>query len=384
MNESSGFDKQLDVIRTLSDFNQLLHTLRTYELAAMPRGADIFLSAGCAGSWYFEWIDQTYGRVQRHIGIEYFMPKPDGLPDYVSWVANTVGNMEMVADSSVDTIFSGQNIEHLWPWDVVGFLAESFRTLKPDGLLVIDSPNRLVTRPLGWRHPEHTLEFTPDEIRMLLSMSGFKLTSLRGMWVVRDPVTEMLLPLLPDADIPSWPFVRRIAAANVNPEHSFLWWAEARKTSAAPDKSLIERFLADIYRRDWPARLRQVISNAQLTDDGRVAFSDQIGTYLRYGPYVPLPPGEYAVSFLIRKSDPKDQTGSACTCDVLASGSRVLAVKVVDQSELDSNFRPIQLRFRLADTAFGVEFRVRLDSHCRLEVRTEVEFESHNPYLRMS
>ena len=25
MNESSGFDKQLDVIRTLSDFNQLLH-----------------------------------------------------------------------------------------------------------------------------------------------------------------------------------------------------------------------------------------------------------------------------------------------------------------------------------------------------------------------
>jgi SAM-dependent methyltransferase len=193
MSEPSGFDQQLNALRALSDFNQLLHTLRTYELAAIPRGAEVFLSAGCAGTWYFDWIEQTYGRVQRHIGIEYFMPEPPGLPDYVTWIANTVADMEAVADSSVDLVFSGQNIEHLWPSDVAGFLVESFRTLKTGGLLVIDSPNRLVTRPLGWRHPQHTMEFTPQEARVLLSMSGFDVTSLRGIWMVRDPFTETLL-----------------------------------------------------------------------------------------------------------------------------------------------------------------------------------------------
>jgi SAM-dependent methyltransferase len=384
MSESPGFAKQLDGMRCLSDFNQLLHTLRTYELAAMPRGADIFLSAGCAGKWYFDWIDETYGRVQRHIGIEYFMPKPEGLPEHVSWVANTVGNMEMVANSSVDTIFSGQNIEHLWPWDVEGFLAESFRTLKRGGLLVIDSPNRLVTQPLGWKHPEHTMEFTPDEIRMLLSMSGFEVTSLRGMWVVRDPLTETLLPLLPETEVRAWPFLRRISAANVHPEHSFLWWAEARKTAAVPDKSAVGQLLADIYRRYWPARLRQFSSNAQVSEDGRVAFSDQAGTYVIYGPYVPLPRGAYVVTFLIRKTGSGRMDGAACTCDVLASGVHTLAVKVVDHSELSAEFSPIQLRFTLADTVFGIEFRVRLDSGCLLEVRTEVGFECDSPYLRMS
>lgn len=49
--------------------NLLLHQSRGAFLRAMPPGAQRLLSAGCAGLWYFEWIEQTYGRVPEHLGI---------------------------------------------------------------------------------------------------------------------------------------------------------------------------------------------------------------------------------------------------------------------------------------------------------------------------
>ena len=87
-------------------------------LADMPSGADTILSAGANGIWYFDWFDQEYGPVKHHIGVEAYMPRPDGLPDSVEWVdADLAGpnGVASVASGSVDLVFSGQNIEHLWP-----------------------------------------------------------------------------------------------------------------------------------------------------------------------------------------------------------------------------------------------------------------------------
>lgn len=39
----------------VKDINHLLHDLRSAHLRRMPR-AEVMLSAGCAGTWYFEWI----------------------------------------------------------------------------------------------------------------------------------------------------------------------------------------------------------------------------------------------------------------------------------------------------------------------------------------
>ncbi|MDA8049333.1 MAG: methyltransferase domain-containing protein [Rhodospirillales bacterium] len=146
------------------DLNLMLHTARGARLGAMPPGAERMLSAGCSGLWYFEWNEKRYGRVAEHIGIEYYSAKPDGLPANVTWIANSVANMTDIADRSCDLVFSGQNIERLWPDEIAGFLLESARVLRPCGHLVIDSPSRTLTAALNWSHPEHTIELNLQEI----------------------------------------------------------------------------------------------------------------------------------------------------------------------------------------------------------------------------
>jgi hypothetical protein len=94
----------------------------------------VLLSAGAAGTWYFEWITQWYGAVERHIGIERYLPRPDVLPANVEWITSSVADMDTVAGGSVDLVFSGQNIEHLFGDGVPGFLLESARVLRPAGI----------------------------------------------------------------------------------------------------------------------------------------------------------------------------------------------------------------------------------------------------------
>lgn len=73
------------------DFNLLLHQSRSALLRAMPSsGVHTLISAGCSGSWYFEWIESRYGYVKKHIGIEYYSPQPSDLPQNVEWIVNTV------------------------------------------------------------------------------------------------------------------------------------------------------------------------------------------------------------------------------------------------------------------------------------------------------
>jgi SAM-dependent methyltransferase len=144
------------------DPNVLLHEERTELLRRMPAGAATILSAGCGGRWYFDWVEQAYGPVAKHLGIEYFSSKPDDLPPYVEWIADTAANMEAVEDSSCDLVLSGQNIEHMWPGDQVGFFLEAARVVKPGGWLVVDAPNRSITKQLVGSHPEHMVELTVE------------------------------------------------------------------------------------------------------------------------------------------------------------------------------------------------------------------------------
>ena len=53
----------------------------------------------------------------------------------------------------------------------------------------MDSPNQLITKELGWSHPEDTIEFTPQETVQLATLSGFDITVMKGIWLSRDPET---------------------------------------------------------------------------------------------------------------------------------------------------------------------------------------------------
>ncbi|HLL81285.1 MAG TPA: methyltransferase domain-containing protein, partial [Longimicrobium sp.] len=283
------------------DFNMLLHRSRGALLRTMPPGANRLLSAGCSGGWYFDWMEQCYGRVPEHIGIEYYSLRPASLPDNVTWIANTASDMSDVASHGIDLLFSGQNIEHLWPEEVAGFLVEAARVVRQGGHLVVDSPNRDITARYKWSHPEHTIELTVAEMSELLTLAGFEVTRSAGIWLCRDPRTGRLLPL--DANTPDdWSTTERLVAGYALPEHSFIWWLEARRTTQEPRREELERRLQALFATAWPERLQRLNVPAGHSPEFREGVEwircapGNEGAVL-VGPGTPLRAGRYRCTF---------------------------------------------------------------------------------------
>ena len=345
--------------RSHTDISELLHDQRTALLKLMPRTDGTFLSAGCSGNWYFEWIAQHYGPLKRHVGIEYYSPKPEHLPDNVEWIVNTVGNMQDVPDASVDLLFSGQNLEHLWPNEVINFLCEAARVVKPGGHLTVDSPNRSVTSPLVWSHPEHMVEFTPEEARRLVTLAGFDVLDVYGIWLQRMPETGILLPLNPAEVVPAISQQQRIEMGRHDPENALLWWVNAVRAERAPDRAAIIDETKRIFQIAWPERCRRFVSGVGVkTDAGVRADRGQAGP-LVFGPYMPLPAGQFEVVFEILNHDGVEY-GTLGHVDVVGGvqGEHVLCSHVLDGAELRAAKGAVRVGFALDDLLFGIQMRV--------------------------
>lgn len=86
-----------------------------------------------------------------------------------------------VRTSSVAVVATLQVIEHVW--NHPQFVHECFRVLRPGGLLLVTTPNRLTFSP-GLDapvNPFHTHEFTASELSGLLSMCGFEIDTVLGL-----------------------------------------------------------------------------------------------------------------------------------------------------------------------------------------------------------
>lgn len=369
---------------TAPSFNELLHALRGAELRRMPPGARTVLSAGCAGGWYFRWIAENYPGIERHIGIEAYSPKPDDLPAGVEWITNSVGDMRAVASSSVDLVFSGQNIEHLVVGDVAGFLCEARRVLKSAGLLVLDSPNRTVIERIGWFHPEHVVEFRVDEIRELVELAGFDVVSIRGMWQCYDPSVHRTLALDPGDDEEE--NGRRVEAGAASPENAFAWWLVARRGERVADRGAVERRTAQIARVAWShlsTRFHTQVGTFSHDIFGSEAKVAQgIPGCLLYGPYVPLFPGHYRIAYRLRV--PSVGSGAAprgllARVDVgaFAREHRELAACDVSATDLSrvgpDGYATVRLDLRLTEAVFGAEFRVHATGRGPLAVAVPVQ-----------
>ena len=128
-------------------------------------------------------------------------------------------------------MFSGQNLEHLWPEEVSGFLLgirEGSEGRRASGR---DSPNRLLTAPLNWSHPEHTIELTLAEVTALMRLAGFDVTATYGIWLCRDARTGAVLPFDPNQPTQGWSITERLIVARDRPDDSFIWWVEGCATS---------------------------------------------------------------------------------------------------------------------------------------------------------
>jgi SAM-dependent methyltransferase len=87
-----------------------------------------------------------------------------------------------LADDSLDAVVSFQVIEHLWDQDQ--FLIECARVLRPSGLLMVSTPNRLTFSPGRDTpiNPFHTRELNADELTQLLIDAGFTQVSMSGVF----------------------------------------------------------------------------------------------------------------------------------------------------------------------------------------------------------
>ncbi|MGH2784968.1 MAG: methyltransferase domain-containing protein [Actinomycetota bacterium] len=121
------------------------------------------------------------------------------------------------ADASFDAVVTFQVIEHMQ--SPRGFVAECARVLRPGGLLVLSTPNRLTFSPTGVRNPFHTVEFAPAELRSVLE-DRFVVLLLGGTfhrWRLSF-VERMMRASLPERliaqPVPEWPaWLRRVVAA---------------------------------------------------------------------------------------------------------------------------------------------------------------------------
>lgn len=358
------------------DINLLLHQSRAALLRQMPPGARTFLSAGCAGRWYFDWVGQCYGRVPEHIGIELYAPKPANLPANVRWIANSVSDMSEVADASCDLVFSGQNIEHLWPEEVAGFMAEAARVARPGGVLVIDSPNRLVTAPLNWSHPEHTVELTPFEAAQLYALAGFDVTKTVGLWTCRDPRTGRILPIDPNVPEAEWSVTERLVAAPAMPDHAFLWWMEGQRNDRSPDVAGLHAAMQSIFAAAWPERIQRLIADVTLrrTTIGKAEWIDVPAGWAgaaMFGPYMPLRAGRYNVSFDLEPAP--DAADGYAACDVVWGE----ACTELARAHAPSRARRISLDFSLPELRFGVQFRCFAQTGAGFRLRRGVTLEEN-------
>lgn len=306
------------------ELHAALHEARSLALADMPRDAPTILSAGASGSWYFDWFDQEYGPVTRHIGVEAYLPRPDHLPPNVEWVEADLAAAEgvaSVATGSVDLVFSGQNLEHLWPDQMIAFLIESNRALRDGGFLVVDSPNRELTEAYQWSMGEHTVELTPSEAEEVLTLAGFTVEHMKGVWLCRDGNT--LLPLDPSGPLTGpGGFAHRIAQATSRPSDSFIWWAEARKI-AAPDREGLRSAVARIFELAWNERVGRMAARdgEEVTlPDGRAGVVMRKGQpgYAMLGPHMAVPPGTYEFRIDVRWSGYQDTGSPIAQLDIVA------------------------------------------------------------------
>ena len=338
-----------------TDMSMLLHRGRSALLREVPKGAAVFLSAGCSGGWFFEWVEQCYGHIPRHIGLEYYVPRPDALPPNVEWITNTCSDMSGVADRSCDLVFSGQNLEHLWPDEAVGFLLEAARVTRPGGLLVMDSPNRAITEALRtWSHPEHTVELTTAEAIEVTELAGFDVLAVKGIWLGRDPATGSVLPFQYEEG-QALSLEERLVGGVGQPEHAFLWWIEARRATREPDGPALRGRLDAIFRVAWPERVTRMIvgvGQVEARPDGEwVACPPATPGAVIFGPYMPLRPGRHRCTFDLDGGG----TDARARCEIAVGqhGTVLLSRDVaVDRTRV-----AISLEFELAALEFSVQFR---------------------------
>jgi len=171
--------------RTIPDLDIENYWFRRHEvvyqrLAPRCAGREV-LEAGC-GEGYG--ADLIAGVAQRVVAVDYDEAAVVHVRSRYPGVEVMRANLAALPlpDASVDIVVNFQVIEHLW--DQGQFVAECARVLRPSGLLMVSTPNRITFSPGRDTpiNPFHTRELNADELTQLLVDAGFAAVALSGVF----------------------------------------------------------------------------------------------------------------------------------------------------------------------------------------------------------
>jgi SAM-dependent methyltransferase len=156
------------------------HEVAYLRLAERCVGRDV-LEAGC-GEGYG--ADLIAGVARSVIGLDYDETTVAHVRARYPRVDMRHGNLAALplADASVDVVVNFQVIEHLW--DQPQFVAECRRVLRPGGLLLMSTPNRITFSPGRDTpiNPFHTRELNAAELTELLTDAGLTVEAMLGVF----------------------------------------------------------------------------------------------------------------------------------------------------------------------------------------------------------
>ncbi|WAJ46771.1 class I SAM-dependent methyltransferase [Mycobacterium sp. Aquia_216] len=156
------------------------HQVVYQRLATHCVGRDV-LEAGC-GEGYG--ADLIAGVARRVVAVDYDEAAVAHVRSRYPRVEVMRANLAELPlpDTSMDVVVNFQVIEHLW--DQTQFVKECARVLRPSGLLMMSTPNRLTFSPGRDTpiNPFHTRELNADELTELLVDAGFTRVSVSGLF----------------------------------------------------------------------------------------------------------------------------------------------------------------------------------------------------------
>ena len=151
-----------------------------YEVAVPYVAGRSVLEVGCGEGYGTALLASAAGRV---LGVDYdALTVAHAAASYpqASFVRANLAALP-VPSASVDVVATLQVIEHVW--NHPEFVRECLRALRPGGLLLVTTPNRLTFSPDPDApvNPFHTHEFTSAELTDLLSTCGFAIDRVLGL-----------------------------------------------------------------------------------------------------------------------------------------------------------------------------------------------------------
>jgi SAM-dependent methyltransferase len=156
------------------------HEVVYQRLASRCADRDV-LEAGCGEGYGADLISRVARRV---IALDYDETTVAHVRAHYPRVEVMHGNLAELplADASVDVVVNFQVIEHLW--DQTQFVRECARVLRPSGLLMVSTPNRITFSPGRDTpiNPFHTRELNADELSQLLADGGFTSVAMSGVF----------------------------------------------------------------------------------------------------------------------------------------------------------------------------------------------------------